>query len=221
MTADLRRRARLSLRAHDRRIKFGPRARRGALLALARRSARRRFRRSTSRGTNGKGSVSHARGALRCARRAARGTATRRRTWSSSASASWSTACRSREDVVAMWTERLRPLDRWSAGPPSSRRRPRWPSPTSRARGAEVAVVEVGLGGRLDSTNVVAPLVGAVTRSASTTPSISATRSRRSRARRRGSSSRACRRDRRARSRRWSSVLPPGGAPSAVGRAAR
>jgi dihydrofolate synthase/folylpolyglutamate synthase len=32
------------------------------------------------------------------------------------------------------------------------------------ARGAEVAVVEVGLGGRLDSTNVVDPLVSAVTK---------------------------------------------------------
>ncbi len=31
------------------------------------------------------------------------------------------------------------------------------------ARGADVAVVEVGLGGRLDSTNVIAPLVSAVT----------------------------------------------------------
>jgi dihydrofolate synthase/folylpolyglutamate synthase len=32
------------------------------------------------------------------------------------------------------------------------------------ARGAEIAVVEVGLGGRLDSTNVVEPLVSAVTK---------------------------------------------------------
>jgi dihydrofolate synthase/folylpolyglutamate synthase len=32
------------------------------------------------------------------------------------------------------------------------------------ARGAEVAVIEVGLGGRLDSTNVVRPLVSAVTK---------------------------------------------------------
>lgn len=32
------------------------------------------------------------------------------------------------------------------------------------ARGAEIAVVEVGLGGRLDSTNVVTPLVAAVTK---------------------------------------------------------
>src|SRR3954447_16715984 len=32
------------------------------------------------------------------------------------------------------------------------------------ARGAEIAVVEVGLGGRLDSTNVVHPLVSAVTK---------------------------------------------------------
>ena len=32
------------------------------------------------------------------------------------------------------------------------------------ARGVEVAVVEVGLGGRLDSTNVLRPLVSAVTK---------------------------------------------------------
>src|SRR6478609_7912255 len=32
------------------------------------------------------------------------------------------------------------------------------------ARGAEIGVVEVGLGGRLDSTNVVTPLVSAVTK---------------------------------------------------------
>ena len=32
------------------------------------------------------------------------------------------------------------------------------------ARGAEIAVVEVGLGGRLDSTNVVTPLASAVTK---------------------------------------------------------
>jgi dihydrofolate synthase/folylpolyglutamate synthase len=32
------------------------------------------------------------------------------------------------------------------------------------ARGAEIAVIEVGLGGRLDSTNVVRPLVSAVTK---------------------------------------------------------
>ena len=32
------------------------------------------------------------------------------------------------------------------------------------ARGAEIAVVEVGLGGRLDSTNVIHPLVSAVTK---------------------------------------------------------
>ena len=32
------------------------------------------------------------------------------------------------------------------------------------ARGAEIAVVEVGLGGRLDSTNVVRPLVSVVTK---------------------------------------------------------
>ena len=48
-------------------------------------------------------------------------------------------------DAVATWTEHLRPLADFAA------------------RGAEIAVVEVGLGGRLDSTNVVTPLVSAVT----------------------------------------------------------
>src|SRR5207245_3081816 len=32
------------------------------------------------------------------------------------------------------------------------------------ARGVEVAVIEVGLGGRLDSTNVITPLVSVVTK---------------------------------------------------------
>ena len=40
---------------------------------------------------------------------------------------------------------------------PSSRRRPRWRSTTSRAPGVDVAVIEAGLGGRLDSTNVARP----------------------------------------------------------------
>ena len=67
------------------------------------------------------------------------------------------------EAAVAMWTERLQPL--------ILERKATFFEATSAiafadfaARGAEIAVVEVGLGGRLDSTNVVRPLVSAVTK---------------------------------------------------------
>ena len=67
------------------------------------------------------------------------------------------------EDAVGMWTERLRPLI-------LERKATFFEASTAiafadfAARGAEIAVVEVGLGGRLDSTNVVRPLVSAVTK---------------------------------------------------------
>lgn len=67
------------------------------------------------------------------------------------------------EAAVAMWTERLAPLVR-------ERDATFFEATTAiafadfAARGAEVAVVEVGLGGRLDSTNVVTPAASAVTR---------------------------------------------------------
>ncbi len=67
------------------------------------------------------------------------------------------------EAAVAMWTERLRPLI-------LERRATFFEATTAiafadlAARGAEIAVVEVGLGGRLDSTNVVRPLVSGVTK---------------------------------------------------------
>ena len=67
------------------------------------------------------------------------------------------------EDAVAMWTDRLRPLI-------EARDATFFEATTAiafadfAARGAEVAVVEVGLGGRLDSTNVVDPLVSVVTK---------------------------------------------------------
>ena len=67
------------------------------------------------------------------------------------------------EDAVAMWTDRLRPLI-------LERRATFFEASTAiafadfAARGAEIAVVEVGLGGRLDSTNVIAPLVSGVTK---------------------------------------------------------
>ncbi|HLB55173.1 MAG TPA: Mur ligase family protein [Gemmatimonadales bacterium] len=67
------------------------------------------------------------------------------------------------EAAVAMWVERLRPVaDRLGAT--------FFETTTAlafadlAARGAEIAVIEVGLGGRLDSTNVVRPLVSAVTK---------------------------------------------------------
>ncbi|HEX7335630.1 MAG TPA: folylpolyglutamate synthase/dihydrofolate synthase family protein [Gemmatimonadales bacterium] len=67
------------------------------------------------------------------------------------------------EDAVAMWTARL-------LSPILERKATFFEATTAlafadfAARGAEVAVVEVGLGGRLDSTNVVRPLVSGVTK---------------------------------------------------------
>ncbi len=67
------------------------------------------------------------------------------------------------EDAVAMWTGRLLSLI-------LERKATFFEATTAlafadfAARGAEIAVVEVGLGGRLDSTNVVWPLVSGVTK---------------------------------------------------------
>ena len=67
------------------------------------------------------------------------------------------------EEAVAMWTERLRPLV-------LERKATFFEASTAlafadfAARGVEVAVIEVGLGGRLDSTNVVHPLVSGITK---------------------------------------------------------
>ena len=67
------------------------------------------------------------------------------------------------EAAVAMWTAQLRPLIEELGGT-------FFEATTAiafadfAARGAEIAVVEVGLGGRLDSTNVVDPLVSTVTK---------------------------------------------------------
>ena len=67
------------------------------------------------------------------------------------------------EAAVAMWTSRLQPLI-------LERKATFFEASTViafadfAARGAEIAVAEVGLGGRLDSTNVVRPLVSAVTK---------------------------------------------------------
>ena len=67
------------------------------------------------------------------------------------------------EAAVAMWTARL-------MAPILARKATFFEATTAlafadfAARGAEIAVVEVGLGGRLDSTNVVQPLVSGVTK---------------------------------------------------------
>ena len=65
--------------------------------------------------------------------------------------------------AVAMWTERLQPLV-------LERDATFFEATTAMAfadfaaRGVEIAVIEVGLGGRLDSTNVVTPLVAGITK---------------------------------------------------------
>jgi dihydrofolate synthase / folylpolyglutamate synthase len=67
------------------------------------------------------------------------------------------------EEAVAMWTGRL-------LSPILERKATFFEATTAlafadfAARGAEIAVVEVGLGGRLDSTNVVRPLASGVTK---------------------------------------------------------
>jgi dihydrofolate synthase/folylpolyglutamate synthase len=67
------------------------------------------------------------------------------------------------EAAVAMWTQRLMPMI-------EDRQATFFEVTTAlafadfAARGAEISVIEVGLGGRLDSTNVVRPLASAVTR---------------------------------------------------------
>lgn len=67
------------------------------------------------------------------------------------------------EEAVAMWIARLRPAIEASDAT-------FFEATTAlafadlAARGAEIAVIEVGLGGRLDSTNVVRPLVSVVTK---------------------------------------------------------
>ncbi|MGH7754528.1 MAG: bifunctional folylpolyglutamate synthase/dihydrofolate synthase [Gemmatimonadales bacterium] len=67
------------------------------------------------------------------------------------------------EDAFAMWTERLRPVVE-STGASFFEATTAIACADFAARGVDVAVVEVGLGGRLDSTNVLQPVVTAVTK---------------------------------------------------------
>lgn len=66
-------------------------------------------------------------------------------------------------EAVAMWVDRLRPsADR--LGATFFETTTAMAFADFAARGVEIAVIEVGLGGRLDSTNVITPLVSAVTK---------------------------------------------------------
>ncbi len=66
------------------------------------------------------------------------------------------------EDAVTMWARRLEPLAS-ELGATFFETTTAMAFADIAARGAEIAVVEVGLGGRLDSTNVIDPLVSVVT----------------------------------------------------------
>jgi dihydrofolate synthase/folylpolyglutamate synthase len=67
------------------------------------------------------------------------------------------------EAAVAMWTTELRPLIE-ELGATFFEATTALAFADLAARGAEIAVIEVGLGGRLDSTNVVRPLASAITK---------------------------------------------------------
>ena len=67
------------------------------------------------------------------------------------------------EDAVATWTAKLQPVIE-ELGATFFEATTAIAFADFAARGAEIAVVEVGLGGRLDSTNVVQPLVSVVTK---------------------------------------------------------
>lgn len=67
------------------------------------------------------------------------------------------------EDAIAMWVDRLRPTVE-AIGATFFEVGTAIAFADFAARGAEIAVIEVGLGGRLDSTNVVRPLVSGVTK---------------------------------------------------------
>jgi len=67
------------------------------------------------------------------------------------------------EAAIAMWVERLQPLAD-QLGATFFETTTAIAFADLAARGTEIGVIEVGLGGRLDSTNVVSPLVSAVTK---------------------------------------------------------
>jgi dihydrofolate synthase/folylpolyglutamate synthase len=67
------------------------------------------------------------------------------------------------ESAIAMWVDRLRPLAD-QLGATFFETTTAMAFADFAARGVEIGVIEVGLGGRLDSTNVIQPLVSGVTK---------------------------------------------------------
>lgn len=122
------------------------------------------------------------------------------------------------EAAVAAWTERLMPEM-------LARQGTFFEATTAialadfAARGVDLAVVEVGLGGRLDSTNVVTPLVSAVTKIELDHQKYLGDTLRRSPGRRPGSPSRGCPSSSGRPARRWSrcSAGRPGPPPAGSG----
>ena len=72
----------------------------------------------------------------------------------------WSTGC---DPSWRRWMPRPSRRAIHTAGRPISRPPPRWRCCTSLERPVDAAVLEVGLGGRLDSTNVCLPMVSVIT----------------------------------------------------------
>ena len=160
--SDVPRRARLPVRAHDRRLKFGLERTRALLAALGD-PHRASPHRCTSPAPTGREARVATRGGAAPRKRGFASARTRRRTWSTSASASSSTGARSTRSTSSTFVERWTPdVERLGATFFEATTAMAFDC-ISRARGVDVAVIETGLGGRLDSTNVVDPLAAGVT----------------------------------------------------------
>ena len=167
MTSDI---ARPSLRARDLRHQAGAREHLAALRG-ARPSRAQRSRSLHVAGTNGKGSVTAmAHAALRAAGHPRR-RATPRRTCAISPSGSSSTIVRStprcssrRSTTCSTCADRLRAAGALPVHADVLRSDDgRSASSCSAAPASRSAVIEVGLGGRFDATNVISPVAGAIT----------------------------------------------------------
>jgi dihydrofolate synthase/folylpolyglutamate synthase len=157
-----------------RKDKLGLDGTRALLAALG--DPHRRFRSVHVAGTNGKGSVCASSSAC-CARRVIAPASTPRPIWSTSASASASAGAGSTKNGSTPTLDRIERL-------PEGKDRTFFEVATALGflyfaeREIDIAVVEVGLGGRLDSTNVLTPESASSRPSGSTTPRSWATPSR-------------------------------------------
>ena len=117
-------------------------------------------------GTNGKGSTSAMLGPASCKRRECARGSTLRRTWCVSERIRLDGVDISDADFAATFTRVPRSLrSYWPAGgwlrtPPISNVSPPWPLSAFCLYKSDIAVSETGMGGRLDSTNVVFPQGG-------------------------------------------------------------